>query len=103
MRTLYFLPALICLSLMLGCKPEAKTEALPAQKPKPAAGTLKSLGIKDTKPGTGKVVGAGDQVFVLYTGKLANGTVFDSTEKRDNEPFTFVVGEGHVIKGWDQG
>jgi len=40
---------------------------------------------------------------VLYTGRLLDGTVFDSTSNRNNEPFTFVLGSGQVIKAWDLG
>jgi uncharacterized protein YpmB len=44
---------------------------------------------------------AGDVVVINYTGKLANGTEFDSSYKR-NQPFVFQVGIGQVIKGWDE-
>lgn len=46
---------------------------------------------------------AGDVVSVLYTGKFANGTVFDTTTARGNEPIEFILGAGQVIAGWDQG
>jgi len=45
----------------------------------------------------------GDMVSVKYTGKLKNGTVFDSTEKHGGTPIQFVLGASMVIKGWDEG
>ena len=43
-----------------------------------------------------------DFISVHYSGELTNGNVFDSSYQR-NEPFTFKIGIGQVIKGWDQG
>lgn len=61
------------------------------------------LKIETTKAGTGeRVVKAGDTISVQYLGKLENGTKFDSSYDR-NQPFTFKVGAGQVIKGWEQG
>jgi peptidylprolyl isomerase len=51
--------------------------------------------------GTGKKPAIGDKVVVHYTGKLLNDTVFDSSVKR-GQPFTFTLGAGQVIKGWDE-
>jgi len=44
----------------------------------------------------------GDTLHMHYTGKLEDGTEFDSSIPR-GEPFTFTLGAGQVIKGWDQG
>ena len=52
--------------------------------------------------GKGPQAKAGDKVTVNYEGKLMNDTVFDSSFKR-NQPFSFVLGQGQVIKGWDEG
>lgn len=49
-----------------------------------------------------KAVKSGDTISVHYTGTLENGTVFDSSVPR-KQPFSFRIGQGEVIKGWDQG
>ena len=54
-------------------------------------------------PAGAAVAKAGDNVKMLYTGYLTNGTEFDSTAKHGNEPFGFKLGSGQVIKGWDEG
>lgn len=55
-----------------------------------------------TKHGEGEQVKAGQTVTVNYTGLLTNGVKFDSS--LDNgSPFSFTVGAGRVIKGWDEG
>jgi peptidylprolyl isomerase len=52
--------------------------------------------------GTGVIPETGDVVQVHYTGKLADGTVFDSSIEH-GQPFVFPLGEGMVIPGWDEG
>ncbi len=61
------------------------------------------LKIEDIKVGTGEQAKAGDTLNVKYTGTLTDGTVFDSTDNHGGEPFSFTVGQGQVIQGWDEG
>jgi peptidylprolyl isomerase len=68
----------------------------------PAVTTASGLTYIITKKGGGALVKAGDEVIVNYTGLLTNGTKFDSSLDR-NETFSFKVGAGRVIKGWDEG
>ena len=56
---------------------------------------------QDEQAGTGAVAEAGDTISVNYTGKLQDGTVFDSSVGK--APYNFVLGQGNVIPGWDQG
>ena len=80
-----------------------------SSKPAQAAGevtTPSGLRIIDVKPGTGPVPHTGQTVTVNYTGWLfvdaKKGKKFDSSLDR-GEPFSFTLGQGQVIKGWDEG
>jgi len=66
--------------------------------------TTTESGLKyyDFVSGTGNVPVTGQTVVVHYTGWLSDGTQFDSSLDR-GEPFSFVLGEGNVIPGWDEG
>jgi FKBP-type peptidyl-prolyl cis-trans isomerase len=64
--------------------------------------TKSGLKYIDQKEGSGDMAKAGDTVVVHYTGWLKNGKKFDSSVDR-GEPFTFPLGAGRVIKGWDEG
>ena len=64
--------------------------------------TESGLQYVDTKVGEGKSPTKGQTVKVHYEGTLEDGTVFDSSYRRD-EPIEFVLGVGQVIKGWDEG
>lgn len=65
--------------------------------------TINGMTIETIKEGTGVEIKNGQTAVVQYEGKLTDGTVFDSTAKRNNTPFEFPLGAGMVIKGWDQG
>lgn len=67
--------------------------------------SVTELMMKDEVVGTGAVAVAGDTVTVNYVGALTNGTVFDASasHKETTNGFTFTLGAGQVIKGWDQG
>ncbi|MDC3105400.1 peptidylprolyl isomerase, partial [bacterium] len=69
---------------------------------KDATITESGLGYKMIKEGTGMQASSGKTVSVHYTGKLTDGTKFDSSYDR-NQPIEFVLGQGRVIKGWDEG
>lgn len=96
--------------LVAGCT--KKEESTPVEKnaaaqavshaiPQPGQ-SVTELKIEDVKVGTGGEAVAGKTVTVHYTGWLTNGTKFDSS-KDSGRPFTFPLGGGRVIKGWDQG
>jgi peptidylprolyl isomerase len=64
--------------------------------------TASGLVYKITEQGNGIQASKGDKITVHYTGTLTNGTKFDSSKDR-NQPFSFKLGIGQVIKGWDEG
>ena len=80
--------------------------AEPASQPAAAGKTEtrpSGLKVTVTKPADGAGAKDGCTVWVLYTGKLENGTEFDSSAKHGGDPIEFVLGKGMVIKGWDEG
>jgi len=90
-------------------KQKAKEDAIVAELNKkmsekyPNARTTESgLMIANEVEGSGELAVAGKTVSVHYTGRLMDGTVFDSSVER-GEPIDFSLGGGMVIKGWDEG
>jgi FKBP-type peptidyl-prolyl cis-trans isomerase FkpA len=64
--------------------------------------TPSGLQYEDVQEGSGAAAKSGDTVEVHYTGWLTNGQKFDSSVDR-GRPFSFRLGQGQVIKGWDEG
>ena len=63
---------------------------------------MADLQTEDLVVGEGASPATGQTVVVHYTGWLTNGTKFDSSHDR-SQPFSFTLGRGQVIKGWDVG
>jgi FKBP-type peptidyl-prolyl cis-trans isomerase len=80
----------------------APTDSAPAAAAQATAPSATGLKIEDTKVGDGAEAVTGKRVTVHYTGTLTDGKKFDSSKDR-GQPFTFTLGAGEVIKGWDQG
>ncbi len=84
-------------------KPAAKPAAAAA--PAPAAAKKQTLAggliVEEKKTGSGPVAKAGMKVQMRYIGKFKDGKIFDSNTK--GSPFSFRLGKGEVIKGWDEG
>jgi FKBP-type peptidyl-prolyl cis-trans isomerase FkpA len=95
----------LCLFSSYTFRVEAQTKRKRTPRgPSPSAAITTPSGLTYliTKKGTGRQLKAGDTVVLNYTGTLTNGTKFDSSYDR-NEPLSFKLGTGRVIKGYDEG
>jgi FKBP-type peptidyl-prolyl cis-trans isomerase FkpA len=97
---------LLVIALLAACGGDRQPEVSAVS---PTAPLVSALKIDDLQPGSGPAIGAGQKAVVNYTGWLYEtsapdnkGKQFDSSQNA-GRPFSFVVGAGQVIKGWDQG
>jgi peptidylprolyl isomerase len=109
-RAATILVLMVAAALTFGCRkgsdqvssapgtPGDKASAMDETMQKTASG----LQYVDIKEGTGASPKTGQTAVVHYTGWLVDGKKFDSSKDR-GQPFTFAVGRGQVIKGWDEG
>jgi len=86
----------VAVALAAAC---SKKSAEPSAAAAPAKG---GLIVETIKVGDGPLAAQGKTVSVHYTGRLTDGTKFDSSLDR-GQPFEFVLGAGQVIRGWDTG
>jgi FKBP-type peptidyl-prolyl cis-trans isomerase FkpA len=99
----------LAFALLAGCGGQPPGAAPSAAAPAVAEPVANTLQIGELKPGAGAAIADGQKAVVQYTGWLyetsapdRKGKEFDSS-RNSGQPFSFVVGAGQVIKGWDQG
>jgi len=103
---------LLSITLLVATFALAACQAAPAAQTQPTSGAATANATEVTMPdglqytddqiGTGAEATTGKTAVVHYTGWLLDGTKFDSSVDR-NQPFSFPLGAGQVIKGWDEG
>lgn len=112
MKATPYLILLFCAALMGGCGGQQQKKA-EAPTPKENPNALKELKIEDIVKGKPteyiknlKPTETGDAVWVVYTGRLADGTIFDSNDPSlypEKFPYQFTIGAREVIPGWEEG
>jgi peptidylprolyl isomerase len=103
---MFVIGVVVLMAIAYGCGKTEKTGAPGATSPAKVTGspTTTSTGLQywDIVVGTGTTAVPGNMVHVHYSGFLTSGAKFDSSRDR-GEPFSFPLGGGQVIKGWDEG
>ena len=98
MRAMLFLIMVFVCCMIGGCNQQKESVAMEEK----IVETPSGLKYIDVIVGTGPSPEKGQQVTVHYTGTFPDGRKFDSSVDR-NSPFSFTIGRGQVIKGWDEG
>jgi peptidylprolyl isomerase len=104
-KFIVFLLLIAAISIPACSQKEAKTapeKGTEVQAPAGATKTASGLSYLDVVKGTGAAPVSGKNVTVHYTGWLESGKKFDSSVDR-GQPFSFRIGAGEVIPGWDEG
>jgi peptidylprolyl isomerase len=99
---LLVIAAVVYFAFLRGTPSSSSPTSSPSTSSENMVTTASGLQYEDLVVGTGPEAGAGDAVSVDYTGWLEDGTKFDSSLDR-GVPFEFTLGQGNVIKGWDEG
>ncbi len=102
MKRLSLLAAYCLLLTFFSCKTQEEITPNRTVKLNKTYTTESGLQYVFTEVGEGARAKSGDKVSVHYIGKLTEGKEFDNSYKRGT-PFSFTIGEGKVIKGWDEG
>jgi FKBP-type peptidyl-prolyl cis-trans isomerase FkpA len=102
MKKLLFFPSVLMLVSALLLAPACKKNASPTGSTGPGNTLAGGLVVQEVQAGSGAEAVAGKNVSVHYTGRLTDGTKFDSSYDR-GQPIDFRLGSGMVIKGWDMG
>lgn len=104
--SMLLIAALVALAAGCGAyksdSPAPATTATPKQVTPKVHKLASGLVYEDVEMGAGTMAETGSTVSVHYTGRLTNGTQFDSSHDR-GMPYTFQLGAGRVIQGWEQG
>ncbi len=100
-QLILFIVAIIIIAVLvvLGYQSRGGEETIPQEA---AVGLIQGLSVEDLVVGTSTEARVGDSVTVHYVGTLIDGTKFDSSVDR-GEPFSFTIGAGQVIQGWEKG